>query len=131
MPAGFVGILGATGVGAAAVPPVYCPQGETMDSLALFTHGEFLEFGNDCPELLLYTHGEFPRPLVLAPTKPTKPGKDAGSGGAATGKWRREQEYWQKEFDREQRRLLENVRRRNEEVIALSLLALESDDDWF
>lgn len=38
------------------------PNPDYMDELGLFTHGEFLYYDNDDPELLLFTHGEFPRP---------------------------------------------------------------------
>lgn len=122
MSAGFIGILGATGVGAAAVPPMYCPQGETMDPLALFTHGEFESVDNDCESLLLFTHGEFPRPVV--PVTPTGVESTGAPASVGVGSRRR----------RSRRTIYPEIiyPRREEEIIALAvLLAADDDDDWW
>jgi hypothetical protein len=98
--------------------PGPAPDPNLMDSLALFTHGEFLDYDSDNPELLLFTHGEFGRPAVGAEVEeqPTGVGAD---GAVGTGR-------------RRARRAPEIVTRRNEaEAIAMALLFADDDDDWF
>ena len=61
------------------------PTPDYMDSLGLFTHGEFLEYDNTDPELLLFTHGEFPRPTFAIVFRPPTP-SSARVGGAPARK---------------------------------------------
>ena len=108
----------------------------TMDSLGLFTHGEFRRTVVTSPSLNLFTHGEFPRGGIAVITPPDPGGADAGSQGSsatgvATGRYRRELERWEKD-----RLRLEEIRRKNEAAaIAAILLAMdieeEEDNDWF
>ncbi len=110
-----------------------------MDSLGLFTHGEFRRTAVTSPSLNLFTNGEFPRGGIAVITPPPGTGSgDPGSQGSsaatgvATGRYRRELEKWEKE-----RLRLEDIRRKNEAAaIAAILLAMnieeeEEDDDWF
>jgi len=83
-----------------------------MDPLALFSHGEFLCFDDDDPELLFYTHGEFPRAASVVISKvPAIAGQ--GSGG------------------KRRRRVEPRVARINDEIeIVTALLMADSEDDW-
>jgi hypothetical protein len=54
-----------------------------MDSLGLFTHGQFLDYDNPDPELLLYSHGEFPRPSAVVVVAKS-PGASATRVGGST-----------------------------------------------
>lgn len=58
-----------------------------MDSLGLFTHGEFLDWDSPNPELMLFTHGEFPRPETVV-----FGGGTVGVAAVGTGSRRRWQE---------------------------------------
>ena len=106
----------------------FAPADCNFDPRALFTHGEFPCFSSPNPCLQLFTHGEFPRPNVFQPI----PGSPDGGQGAATGRWRQEQERWEKIFKQE---CEERIRCSNEEVIAIALLlsnlAEDEPDDWF
>lgn len=128
MAAGFnsiLGITGVTGAGAASVPSgPFCPQGDQMDPLALYTQGEFTDEDNECPELLLYTQGEFPRPLVGAEVEVAP---EFGTGSAGQGSGGRKRRYWEPEPIRREQHALE--------AVATALLVLDDDeddwDDWF
>lgn len=84
-----------------------------MDSLGLFTHGEFLEYDNADPELLLYTHGEFPRPSIAE----ILGGVGADEAAVGTGRRRRVREP-------------QIVRPDDAAAIAIAL-TLADDDDWW
>jgi len=63
------------------------PTPDLMDPLALFTHGEFLCWDSDDPELLLYTHGEFPRPSAVVVVDPEPPTFVPSRGGGEDDDW--------------------------------------------
>jgi hypothetical protein len=65
-----------------------------MDELGLFTHGEFLCFDSDDPELLLFTHGEFPRPRVAVIVKAPGPSSARVGGQVARRKPDTDLEDW-------------------------------------
>lgn len=89
------------------------PTPDLMDSLSLFSHGEFLCFDNPDPELILFSHGEFPRPGVVA-------GGGVGSDAdAVVGTGRRRRPVCEPK-----------TRVDDEGAIALALLVADDDDWW-
>ena len=96
---------------AATLP--FAPTSCTFDARGLFTQGEFRCYQSTNPCLNLFTHGEFPRAAAVARTK----GRSQQPGVGNAGRRRIKPELI--------------IPCKNDDIIALTLLMAEEDDDWW